>query len=81
MFFLIPKLCFFTTACNGHPKTAINDARLAPTPKPEVEIWRKPHKRTRSTYSTLIQYMVLSAAVWPLKLLPVSAKPKTATVV
>jgi len=20
--------------------------RLAPTPKPEVEIWRKPHKRT-----------------------------------
>jgi len=29
--------------------TAINDARLAPTPKPEVEIRRKPHKRTRST--------------------------------
>jgi len=27
-------------------KTAINDARLAPTPKPELEIWRKPHKRT-----------------------------------
>ena len=23
-------------------KTAINDARLAPTAKPEVEIWRKP---------------------------------------
>jgi len=28
----------------------INDARLAPTPKPEVEIRRKPHKRTRSTW-------------------------------
>ena len=28
-------------------KTAINDARLAPTPKPELEIWRKPHKGTR----------------------------------
>ena len=27
-------------------KTAINDARLAPTHKPEVEIWRKLHKRT-----------------------------------
>jgi len=28
------------------PKTAINDAQLTPTPKPEVEIRRKPHKRT-----------------------------------
>jgi len=28
---------------------ATNDARLAPTRKPEVEIWRKPHKQTRST--------------------------------
>jgi len=29
-------------------KTAINECRLQPTPKPEVEIWRKPHKRTLS---------------------------------
>jgi len=29
-------------------QTAINDARLAPTSKPKVEIWRRPHKRTRS---------------------------------
>jgi len=27
-------------------KTTTNDARLAPTTKPEVEIWRKLHKRT-----------------------------------
>jgi len=27
-------------------KLSINDARLAPTTKPEVEIWRKPHNRT-----------------------------------
>ena len=38
-----------TVTCNGCPKTAIRDAQLAPTPKPEVEIWRKSHKRTRST--------------------------------
>jgi len=29
-------------------KNAIKDARLARTRKPEVEILRKPHKRTRS---------------------------------
>jgi len=27
-------------------KTAIDDVRLTPTPKPAVEIWRKLHKRT-----------------------------------
>ena len=27
-----------TATCNGRPKPAINDAPLAPTPKPEVEI-------------------------------------------
>ena len=31
------------------PKMAINDALLAHTPKLEIEIWRKPHKRTRSS--------------------------------
>ena len=30
-------------------KIAIKDARLARTRKPQVEIWRKPHKRTRIT--------------------------------
>jgi len=30
----------WTVTCNGRPKTAVNDARLATTPKPEVEIWR-----------------------------------------
>jgi len=29
-------------------KTILNDAWLARTPKPKVEIWRKPHKRTPS---------------------------------
>jgi len=27
-----------TVTCNGRPKMAVKDARLAPTPKPEVEI-------------------------------------------
>jgi len=31
------------------PKKTIKDARLACMRKPEVEIWRKPLKRTRST--------------------------------
>jgi len=30
----------------GIAKSAINDCRQGPTPKPEAEIWRKPHKRT-----------------------------------
>jgi len=38
-----------TVTCNGRPKMAINDARLAPTPKREAEIGRKQHKWTRST--------------------------------
>jgi len=33
----------WTVICNGRPKTAINDARLAPTPKPEIENYGKNH--------------------------------------
>jgi len=30
----------------GGLRKKIKDATLAPTPKPEVEMWRKPNKRT-----------------------------------
>jgi len=52
-------------------KKAIKDARLPRTQKPEVEIWRKPHKRTCSTRLPIrLKYNIwidLSATVWPLK--------------
>jgi len=51
-------------------KKATKEARLARTRKPEIEIWRKlalMNSRYSTSFSTLIQYMDLSATVWPLK--------------
>jgi len=49
-----------TITCNGRPKTAINEARLAPAPKPELEIWRKPRKRARSTRCTQLPVVLFN---------------------
>jgi len=60
-------------------KTAINDARLTPTPKPEVEIWRKQHKQTMplcmgaagntilpgQKYTSVPNGILIDPAVWP----------------